>query len=293
MRPGGADPPPDRAGVAPDGPPDLGSLREVRALLARHGLAPDRALGQNFLVDRHALEAIADAAELPADATVLEVGPGLGALTAQLATRAGRVVSLELDRRLLPALEETVRHHPNVEVRRADAMRFDHDEMPPGSFLVANLPYQISTALLAAALESGRYRRLVVLVQREVAERVVASPGEPGFGAFSLLCAHWAERRVVRHVAPGAFLPPPKVTSSVVRLDARPGAEADPALFRLIRDGFRHRRKTLRGNLRSAGADAARVEAAFAELGLDPRVRAEALPLATWRRLADRLADAG
>ena len=163
--------------------------------------------------------------------------------------------------------------------------------MPDGSFLISNLPYQISTALLADALRSGRYRRIVVLVQREVAERITAAPGDVGFGAFSLLCAHFAEARIVRDVAPGCFLPPPKVTSSIVRLDPRPGVPDDPATFGLIRAGFRHRRKTLRKNLASAGHDAQRVDAALETLALDARVRAEALSLATWRRLSDLLSD--
>lgn len=280
--------PPDRDARAQTRP-DLGSEREVRALLARHGLAPDKGLGQNFLIDRRALAAVADAAELPASAEVLEVGPGLGALTAVLADRARRVLTLEIDARLLPALQETTATRPNVEVRRMDAMRFDHGEMPPGSFLVANLPYQIATALLAKAFAAGRYRRMSVLVQREVAQRITASPGEEGFGAFSLLCAHYAAARVVRNVAPGCFLPPPKVVSSIVRLDLREDARPDAALFGLIRDGFRHRRKTLRGNLRTAGYGSGAVEEAFAALRLDPRVRAEVLPLSTWRALAARL----
>lgn len=277
------------SGAASGGPPDLGSEREVRALLARHGLAPDKGLGQNFLVDRRALAAVADAADLPTDAEVLEVGPGLGALTTLLADRARRVLALELDARLLPALTETTGPRPEVEVRHTDAMRFDHAEMSRGSFLVSNLPYQIATALLAKALESGRYRRMAVLVQREVAQRITASPGEPGFGAFSLLCAHFARSRIVRNVAPGCFLPPPQVVSSIVRLDAREDARPAPGLFALIHDGFRHRRKTLSRNLRSAGYDRASVEGAIEALGRDPRIRAEVLSLAEWRDLERRL----
>lgn len=276
-------------GARAGGPPDLGSVREVRALLERHGLTPDKGFGQNFLVDRRALAAVVDAADPPAGATVLEVGPGLGALTGALAERGARVLALELDARLLPALRETTEAYPSVEVRRLDAMRFDHAEMPEGSYLIANLPYQIATALLAEALASRRYRRIAVLVQREVAERLVAAPGEPGFGAFSLVCRHWAQARIVRTVAPGCFLPPPKVTSAIVRLDPWPGVGPDPDTFALVREGFRHRRKTLRKNLRAAGRDPARIGAALEGLGLDPRIRAEALDLAQWRELAARL----
>jgi 16S rRNA (adenine1518-N6/adenine1519-N6)-dimethyltransferase len=269
--------------------PDLGSARDVRALLARHGLSPDKRYGQNFLVDRAALRAVADAADPPPGTHVLEVGPGLGALTAELAARDVHVLALELDARLLPALEEVVGDAANVEVRRADAVAFDHATMPEGAHLIANLPYQVATAVLAAALASGRYARIAVLVQREVAERIVAAPGEPNFGAFSLLCRHYAEARIVRDVAPGAFLPPPKVTSSILRLDPRPGVGPDPATFALVRAGFRHRRKTLRKNLVAAGLDGAAVDAALAAEGLDAQVRAEVLDLATWRTFAARL----
>jgi 16S rRNA (adenine1518-N6/adenine1519-N6)-dimethyltransferase len=286
---------PDGGGERPDAPgagapPDLGSARQVRALLARHGLTPDKGLGQNFLIDRRALEAVVAAADPPPGAAVLEVGPGLGALTRALAERGARVLALELDARLLPALRETTDRFPErVEVRRLDALRFDHREMPSGSYLASNLPYQIATALLAEALASGRYRRIGVLVQREVAERIVAGPGDPGFGAFSLICRHFAEARIVRTVGPGCFLPPPKVTSAVVRLEPRPGVAADPATFGLIRAGFRHRRKTLRKNLTAAGLEPERVTVALEELGLDPRVRAEALDLDAWRALRARL----
>lgn len=264
---------------------DLSAASDVRALLARHGLRPEHRLGQNFLVDRRALADIVAAAEVGPDDTVLEVGAGLGVLTRALAERARRVVALEIDGRLLPALRESLAGHDHVEVRRQDAMRFDHGELPEGSLLVANLPYQIGTALLANALASRRYRRLVALVQKEVAERITASPGDEGYGAFSLLCRHWAKARTVRHVAPGAFLPPPKVTSSVIRLDPRPEAREDEPLFALIRDAFRHRRKTLQRNLAMAGYEPRQVAERLEALGLDPRVRAEALDLDAFRAL--------
>ncbi|MEX2501399.1 MAG: 16S rRNA (adenine(1518)-N(6)/adenine(1519)-N(6))-dimethyltransferase RsmA [Trueperaceae bacterium] len=271
----------------------------MRALLARHGLTADKAFGQNFLVDRPALRAVVDAGDPGPSDTVLEVGPGLGVLTRALAERGPRVIAVELDARLLPALRETTEGAGNVEIVHADAVRFDHRRLPPGSLLIANLPYAVATAIVAEALRSGRYRRLVVVVQREVAERMVASPGQVGFGAFSLVCRHWSRPTLVRHVAPGAFLPPPKVASSIVRFEVRPEARDRPALFTLIRDGFRHRRKTLRKNLVTAGYDADAVAVALVACGLAPMIRAEALDLATWSRLAETLgvhdpgADAG
>jgi len=265
--------------------PNLASPRVVRAMLARHGLTPDRSFGQNFLIDRNALNEVVRAADLPPGASVLEVGPGLGTLTRALAEQGATVLALELDARLIPALRETTDALPSVQVRQGDAMRFEHASMPAGSYLVSNLPYQISTALIVTALESGRYRRLAVLVQREVAERIVADPGDPGFGAFSLICRHYAEARIVRDVSPGCFLPAPKVVSSVVRIDARPDVDPDPDTFTLIHIGFRHRRKTLRNNLVAASYDPISVARGLDEVGLPPNVRAEVLALDAWRQL--------
>lgn len=274
-------------------PPDLSRLRDVRAVLARHGLSPDKGYGQNFLIDRNALQTMVETADPPAGATVLEVGPGLGVLTAALAARDVTLVALELDGRLVPALRETTDAWPNVDVRLQDAVTFDHATMPQGSILASNLPYNVATHVIADALASGRYARMAVLVQREVAERIVARPGDDGFGAFSLLVEHFAAARIVRDVPPGCFYPAPKVTSSIVRLDPRPNVHPDERTFGWIRLGFRHRRKTLRKNLVAAGVPSHVVDDTLANLGLDGRVRAEALSLATWYRVADALSDGG
>jgi 16S rRNA (adenine1518-N6/adenine1519-N6)-dimethyltransferase len=261
----------------------------VRGLLERHGLRADKAFGQNFLVDINALHAVVNAAELRGHETVLEVGPGLGVLTRELTRRAGRVVSVELDRRLLEVLDETVGQAENLEIVSGDAMEFDFEVLPPPRLVVANLPYNIATAFIARALESCAFERLVVMVQKEVAERLIAPPGSEAYGSISLLVAHFAHARIVRHVAPGCFYPPPEVTSSIVRLDVRPGAGPRPDLFLLIREAFRHRRKTLAKNLQMAGHDRAAVAEALAGQGLDPRVRAEQLGLPEFIGLNDRL----
>lgn len=272
----------------------LTARSRVAELLERHGLRADKGFGQNFLVDEAALRAIVDAAELAPGDRVLEVGPGLGVLSHALAERGAHVTSVELDRRLLPVLAETLADLErlpgagSVEVVEGDAMRFDLARLPQGAKLVANLPYNVATAIVARALESGRFSRLVFLVQREVADRLTAKPEEPAYGALSLLVARFGRARTVRLVPPGAFFPPPKVTSAVVRVDVDPAAEPDPELFALIHQGFAHRRKTLKRNLLYAGYPAERVDAALAELGLDPRVRAEALDLTTFERLRER-----
>lgn len=251
----------------------------VRDQLERHGLAADRSFGQNFLVDPTVLQAVVAAARLGPGDTVLEVGPGLGTLTRELAQRAARVVAVELDRRLLPVLAETLADLRNVEVVNADALAFDLHGLPQGAVLASNLPYNVATPLIARVLESGRFARLSCLVQLEVGERLVAAPGEEAFGALSLLVAHFARARLVRTVPPGAFVPAPKVRSAVVALEVDPEARPRPDLFALVHAAFAHRRKTLKRNLVMAGYDEARVDAAVAGAGLDPRVRAERLGL--------------
>lgn len=257
-------------------------------MLREFGLQPDKSLGQNFLIDASVLAAILKAAEIAPENTVLEVGPGLGVLTRELAVRAGRVVAVEFDRRLLPVLEETLTAS-NLELACADAMTYDLDQLPAGSLLVANLPYNIATPLLARLLESGRFKRLVFLIQREVAERLTAPPGEESFGALSLLVAYFGTAKVVRTVKPSAFFPAPEVSSSVVRLEMKPDVCPDPALFKLIKTAFAHRRKTLKKNLRLAGFEEKRVTAALERLELDPRIRAEALGLEQFQALAHEL----
>lgn len=284
-----ASPAPD-AVPARDAPGPLTALGVVRGLLARHAVGADPSFGQNFLVDDAALRGIVAAADVGPDDEVWEVGPGLGTLTRELARRAARVVAVELDRRMLPVLAETLAPWPHVEVRHADALHVDFEAAAPGALFVANLPYNVGTAVLSRVLTAGRFRRAVVLVQREVGDRLVAAPGTPAYGSLSLWVAHHGRARVVRLVPPGAFHPPPKVTSAVVRIDLDRDAVPDERTFALVRDAFRHRRKTLVANLRAVGQPAEHVRAVLEAQGLDPRVRAEALDLATFRRLAAALA---
>lgn len=275
--------------------PDLTRLpltnpRRIRDLLTRYNLRADKSFGQNFLIEPAVLQAIVGAAELTRADTVLEIGPGLGVLSAELAARTGRVISVELDSRLLPVLAETLAGADNFTLIHGDGLEFDFSTLPEGSMLVANLPYNVGTPIVVRALESGRFRRLVFLVQKEVAQRLTAVPGTSAYGALSLIVAHFGQAKRVRDVPPSAFMPPPTVTSSVVRLETRPDARPDPELFRLIHQSFAHRRKTLKKNLLMAGYSASRVEAAIREADLDPRVRAEALALRTFYTLQKSLA---
>ena len=258
-------------------------------LLKRHGLRADKRFGQHFLIDASVIDAVVRAAQVSTGDQVWEVGPGVGVLTRALAARAREVVAIELDRRLLPLLDETLAGSNNVRIVCQDALQVDFGRAEPGSCFAANLPYNVGTAVLVRVLTSGRFDRVGVLVQREVAERLVATPGTAAYGSLSLLIAHHGRAAIERRVPPGAFLPAPAVTSAVVGIEVETQVAPDPATFAVVQAGFRHRRKTLRANLRLAGVHDDAATAALAALGLDPRVRAEALDLDTFRALAARL----
>jgi len=280
---------------APAGPPldpataTLTSPRVVAQLLARHQLRADKGFGQHFLIDPSVITAVVEAAGVGPRDEVWEVGPGLGVLTRALSAVARKVVSVELDARLLPLLRETLALATNVEIVAADALTVDLGRAARASRFAANLPYNVGTAVLLRVLTCGRFTRMGLLLQREVAERLVAAPATSAYGSLSLFVAHHGSARIVRRVAPGAFLPAPAVASAVVRIDVDPDAVADPTTFALVRLGFRHRRKTLLANLRLAGVDGSIARDALVRSGLDPRVRAEALDLATFRALAAQL----
>lgn len=267
-------------------PERLTSPQAVRELLLRHGLFADKRFGQNFLVSEAYLRRIVEAAQ-PLSGPVYEVGPGLGVLTRALAQAGAEVTAIEKDLRLRPVLEETLEGLP-VRLVFGDALRFPWEEVPPGSLLVANLPYHIATALITRLLLTGRFARLVFLVQKEVAERMVARPGTPQYGLLTLRVAHHARAEKLLDLPPGAFFPPPKVYSSLVRLTPQ-GVPDDPQLFGLIAAAFRQRRKTLKNALLAGGYPKGKVEEGLALLGLSEKVRAEEVSLEGFRRLRDIL----
>ncbi len=267
----------------------LTSPSVVARLLDRHGLRAEKRLSQHYLTDPRVVDAVVSAAGVGSEDEVWEVGPGLGVLTRALSSAAKRVVSIELDARLFPLLEETLARASNVELVAGDALRIDLSRASKGSVFAANLPYGVGTAVVVRALMCGRFARLGLLLQREVAERLAAGPGDPAYGSLSLLVAHHGRARVERLVAPSAFMPAPAVTSAVVRLELDLDMEPDPRTFALVRTAFRHRRKTLLSNLRLAGVPARTGREALERLDMDPRVRAEELDLASFRALADVL----
>ena len=278
---------------------DLTDIGTVRALLRRHGIArTNKRLGQHLLVSRKALDAVVSAAELTDADSALEVGSGHGALTVELAKRAGRVVAIEMDRDILPALAETTAQYPNVEVIPSDLLKVDLGGVFGGApyKFVANLPYYITALILRRIFEATpRPTLMVVMTQREVAERMVAPAGE--LSLLGLSVQFYGTPRIVSLVPPGAFYPPPKVESAIVRIDVRPDLPLDDAgrdlLFSLAHAAFGGKRKqihnSLAQNLRLAPEQVARWLAA-SDIGEDRR--AQSLSLEDWLRLTNvALAD--
>ncbi|HME30428.1 MAG TPA: 16S rRNA (adenine(1518)-N(6)/adenine(1519)-N(6))-dimethyltransferase RsmA [Pseudolabrys sp.] len=270
---------------------DLPPLREV---IRRHALTPKKSLGQNFLFDLNLTARIAHAAEPLENITVVEVGPGPGGLTrALLALGARRIIAIERDHRAIAALEEIAARYPGqLEIVAGDALSIDAREHlgPERARVVANLPYNIATALLVGWLTIEPwppwYDSLLLMFQREVAERIVAAPRTKSYGRLSILAGWRTEAKILFDVARSAFVPPPKVTSSIVRLTPRlePLACDATALQRVTESAFGQRRKMLRQSLKKLGVDATSL---LIEAGIDPTTRAEETPVEGFVTLAN------
>ena len=282
---------------------NLTDINQIRALLDRHGFRFSKSMGQNFLCADWVPARIADSAMLDGDTGVLEVGPGIGCLTAELARRAKKVVALELDRALQPVLAETLAGVDNVELVFGDVMKTDLPALCRDKFtdcartvVCANLPYNLTSPLLTAFVNSDCFESVTVMIQREVALRICAAENTAQYGAFTLLMQwHTASERLF-DVPPGCFIPAPKVTSSVVRLQRRSAppcaVKSEERMFSLIRAAFLQRRKTLcNAMMHGLGLSRETAAAAIAACGLPAAVRGEALSLAQFAALSDALAD--
>jgi 16S rRNA (adenine1518-N6/adenine1519-N6)-dimethyltransferase len=269
----------------------------IPALLRAYDLYPRKRLGQNFLVDPVALRRVVAAADLSPQDIVLEVGAGLGTLTRSLAEQAGRVIAVELDDGLVAALRQELAGLGNVQILHGDILRISGLGLShQGYTLVGNLPYYITSAVLRRFLEDEpRPQRMVVTVQREVAERIVSGPGKMSLLAVSI--QFYGQPKIVARIPPGAFYPSPNVESAVLRIDvgaqpavALPAGTGAKTYFRVVRAGFSQRRKTLRNSLSGGLAIApAVVEKALQGVDIDPRRRAETLNLEEWARAAGAL----
>lgn len=271
--------------------PDAITPTLAHRLMQRHGLAPRRAAGQNFVVDPNTVTRIVAAAGVTPDDTVLEIGPGLGSLTLPLGRVARRVVAVEIDTGLAAVVADLTAPLGTVEVVTADALRTDLDSLlGEPAMLVANLPYNVATPLLFAALDSRYVVGGYVMVQREVGERWAAIPGDPAYAAVSVKVALAARAEIDLTVPRNVFLPVPNVDSVMVRVTRHPDAEPTSERRRVaavVNAAFAQRRKTLRNNLRSAYGDAG--VAALEAAGLDPSARAETVDVTGFRALAAAL----
>lgn len=269
---------------------DLKAL-DVPGLLRTHGLSPRKGLGQNFLTDPFTLEKVVQAAGVTQQDSVLEIGAGLGSLTRHLARSAGKVTAVEIDQNLIPILRQVLAGEKNVQIIPADILALDPAMIMNGEpyLVVANIPYYITSAIMRHLLESHhRPQRLVLTVQREVADRICASPGDLSLLALSVQV--YGTPRPVLRIPAGAFYPPPKIDSVTLRVDLFPQPLIPPqqldVFFQLIKAGFSQKRKTLRNALSAGlGWKPERGEALLLKAGVDPMRRAETLSLDEWRRL--------
>ena len=274
----------------------------LRALLGRHGFHFSKSMGQNFLIAPAVPADIAAASQADGACGVLEIGPGVGCLTAELAERAGKVVSVELDKKLLPVLAETMAPYDNVEIVSGDALKLDLAALAAEKFrglrplVCANLPYNITTPVLTKLAETPSFESVTVLLQREVARRLAAPQGSAEVGAFTLWLQYCMETEILFDVPAEKFFPAPKVDSAVLRCvrRERPAVEVEDEafFFRVVRGAFLLRRKTLANSLSAALPETGkeRVQEAMAALGLPESVRGEKLTLEDFAALAAELA---
>jgi 16S rRNA (adenine1518-N6/adenine1519-N6)-dimethyltransferase len=267
----------------------------ARDLLRKHGLHAKKSWGQNFLVEERAYDAIVRAAGAGPEDTVVEIGAGLGTLTARLARAAGRVIAIERDRDMVAVLRAELGGDPRVEIAEANALTFDYAAARRETRLivVGNLPYQIASPILFRLLDArAAIARIVVMLQKEMADRIVAGPGTKTYGALSVMVQMVGDARIVAKVAPGAFVPAPKVASAVLKIEPLPATRvtvSDEKHFSgVVHAAFGQRRKTLRNALRAMAPDAA-IEAALARVGIDGTRRGETLSVAEFAALADAL----
>ena len=279
---------------------NLCDYNTIRDLLARHGFHFSKSMGQNFLIDPEVPRRIAEASGADAGCGVLEIGPGIGPLTAELAQRAGKVVAVELDRALLPVLAETMAPYPNVEVVPGDVLKLDLTAIAAEKFqgltpiVCANLPYNVTSPILEKLVESPCFTAFTVMIQREVAQRLCAPQGSSEGGSFSLFLQYYMKPELLFDVPPEKFLPAPKVTSAVLRMTPRPApAEVDDEahFFRVVRAAFAQRRKTLANSLSAAlpGIPKESIQQAITDMGLPAAVRGEQLTLEDFAALSAAL----
>lgn len=279
---------------------ELTSPKIIKQIAADYGFVFKKGLGQNFLTSQSILEEIAQAAEIE-DRGVLEIGPGFGVLTNELCKIANKVVALEIDERLIPILADTMSEYNNLKVINKDCLKIDMQALIEEEFrgekisIAANLPYYITTPIITSLIESKLpINNMVVMVQKEVADRIQAKPSTKDYGALSILCQYYTDPRIVTIVPAGLFVPPPKVDSAVLKMhfldEPRVKVEDEAMFFRTVKAAFSQRRKTLLNCLASNFAfGKERLSEIMTSVGIDPKRRGETLTLEEFAKLSDVL----
>ena len=282
---------------------DLCDLNTIRLLLGRHGFRFSRSMGQNFLIEGWVPDGLVEGAGVSLQNGVLEIGPGIGPLTMRLSNAATKVVAVELDRSLLPVLAETLAGRTNVEIIPGDILKLDIGALVDEKFsgltpmACANLPYNITTPVLSALIDSRRFAQIAVMIQREVALRICAAPGTAEYGAFSIYCQYHTAPELLFDVGPECFVPAPKVTSSVVRMTPRHmppiAVQDEKRFFRLVKAAFGQRRKTLLNALAAGlgGVERDSIRAAILSCGLPEDIRGERLGIPEFAALTAALGN--
>lgn len=282
---------------------DLGNAKSTAEVIKKYDFSFQKRYGQNFLIDEHVLDKIIDAAGITDEDGVIEIGPGIGTMTQRLCERAKKVVAIEIDKELIPILKETLSPYENVSVIHGDVMKTDLESLVANDFagmkvkVVANLPYYITTPIVMSLLEQHvKVTSITIMVQKEVALRMQAGPGNKDYGALSLAVQYYADTYIAANVPPNCFMPRPKVGSAVIRLDVRDKQAFDvkdeKLMFELIRGAFNQRRKTLVNAVGNyAGLDYSKEEIAGAliKMNLSETIRGESLTLEQFAELANIL----
>ncbi|GAB2488936.1 16S rRNA (adenine(1518)-N(6)/adenine(1519)-N(6)) -dimethyltransferase RsmA [Alkalibacterium psychrotolerans] len=288
---------------------DIATPIRTKEILEKYGLSAKKSLGQNFIIDTNILSKIVTAGNITNETTVIEVGPGIGALTEQLAKRAKNVIAFEIDDRLLPVLDDTLSPYPNVEIIHSDVLKVDlhafaeqHLKDASEVVLVANLPYYITTPIIMRFLESGiQMDKMVLMMQKEVASRISASPRTKAYGSLSIAVQYYMDAEVAFTVPKTVFVPQPNVESAIIKLTKKTDSDYDlkdeQLFFRLVRSAFVQRRKTLWNNLLVAFGKAEttkqKLESALQTADIDPKRRGETLSIEEFVKLANALSEAG
>lgn len=272
---------------------------KTQELVKKYNFKFSKSLGQNFLIDDSVLNDIVKGADVNEEDFVIEIGPGVGTLTAHLLNKAKKVTSIELDNDLIPILKEELGDNENFSLIHNDALKVDFNEIigdEKSVKLVANLPYYVTTPIIVNLLKNGyNFKSLTIMIQKEVAERIDAEPNCKEYGALSLLVQYYCNTKIVRKVAPSSFIPRPKVESIVIRLDRleKPRVEVtdEKFMFELIRNSFNMRRKTLWNGVKNLGVNKDDLKKAFEEAGIDPKRRGETLSLEEFAELSNKICE--